>query len=102
MKLVAGQRTDHERAHLFVFVDVRNIIEKDVVQYGGRYTADLLKNQTTHLICDFGVGNKYRSAVSWGGIKCVTINWFKDTIKTLGKDLGCASHCKEICARRRR
>ncbi|OAQ33228.1 hypothetical protein K457DRAFT_15792 [Linnemannia elongata AG-77] len=63
--------------------DVRNIIEKDVVQYGGRYTADLLKNQTTHLICDFGVGNKYRSAVSWGGIKCVTINWFKDTIKTL-------------------
>ncbi|KAF9924996.1 DNA topoisomerase 2-binding protein 1 [Linnemannia zychae] len=63
--------------------DVRNIIEKDVVQYGGRYTADLLKNQTTHLICDFGSGAKYKSAKSWGGIKCVTINWFKDTIKTL-------------------
>ncbi|KAF9910736.1 DNA topoisomerase 2-binding protein 1 [Linnemannia zychae] len=63
--------------------DVRNIVETDVVQYGGRYTADLLKNQTTHLICDFGTGAKYKSAISWGGIKCVTINWFKDTIKTL-------------------
>ncbi|KAF9125545.1 DNA topoisomerase 2-binding protein 1 [Mortierella sp. 14UC] len=63
--------------------DVRNIVETNVVQYGGRYTADLLKNQTTHLICDFGTGTKYKSAISWGGIKCVTINWFKDTIKTL-------------------
>ncbi|KAK3829694.1 MAG: hypothetical protein J3R72DRAFT_456699 [Linnemannia gamsii] len=63
--------------------DVRNIIEKDVVQHGGRYTADLLKNQTTHLICDVGTGAKYKSAMSWGGIKCVSINWFTDTVKTL-------------------
>ena len=66
-------------------LDVRDVIEKDVVQYGGRYTPDLLKSSTTHLICDYGSGTKYKSAITWGGIKCVTIKWFKDTIKMLGK-----------------
>ncbi|KAF9106699.1 DNA topoisomerase 2-binding protein 1 [Mortierella sp. GBA35] len=61
----------------------REVIEKDVIQYGGQYTPDLLRKSTTHLICDYASGSKYKSAMTWGGVKCVTVQWFKDTIRKL-------------------
>ncbi|KAG0318207.1 DNA topoisomerase 2-binding protein 1, partial [Dissophora globulifera] len=62
--------------------DQRQEIQRDTIQYGGKYTSDLLKNITTHLICDYAFGEKYTSAIQWG-IKCIPSQWFKDTLKTL-------------------
>ncbi|KAF8927114.1 DNA topoisomerase 2-binding protein 1 [Dissophora ornata] len=63
--------------------DQRLAIQRDTIQYGGKYTSDLLKSVTTHLICDHPSGEKYTSALQWG-IKCVPRQWLRDTMSTLG------------------
>ncbi|KAI8600792.1 hypothetical protein EDD21DRAFT_404958 [Dissophora ornata] len=62
--------------------DQRLAIQRDTIQYGGKYTSDLLKSVTTHLICDHPSGEKYTSALQWG-IKCVPRQWLRDTMSTL-------------------
>ncbi|KAF9913208.1 DNA topoisomerase 2-binding protein 1 [Lobosporangium transversale] len=47
--------------------------------HGGKYTKDLLKDSTTHLICENSPTDKYTSALQWG-IQCVTRKWFIDTL----------------------
>ncbi|KAF9349149.1 DNA topoisomerase 2-binding protein 1, partial [Mortierella sp. AD094] len=60
----------------------RQEVLRETIQHGGRYTNDLLKAETTHLICDQPTGEKYTSALQWG-IKCVPRQWFRDTLSNL-------------------
>ncbi|CAO3574220.1 unnamed protein product [Mortierella alpina] len=62
--------------------DERLEIQKDTLQYGGKFTNDLLKGNTTHLVCQRPTGEKYRSAMLWG-VKCVQRSWLTDTMKAL-------------------
>ncbi|KAF9575401.1 DNA topoisomerase 2-binding protein 1 [Mortierella alpina] len=57
-------------------------IQKKTLQYGGKFTNDLLKGNTTHLVCQRPIGEKYRSAMLWG-VKCVKRSWLTDTMKAL-------------------
>ncbi|KAI7819092.1 hypothetical protein BC939DRAFT_506054 [Gamsiella multidivaricata] len=63
-------------------LDQRQAIQRDTIQYGGKYTSDLLKSVTTHLICGHPSGEKYTSALQWG-VKCVSLRWLKDTMARL-------------------
>ncbi|KAF9990421.1 DNA topoisomerase 2-binding protein 1 [Mortierella antarctica] len=62
--------------------DERLEIQKNTLQYGGKFTNDLLKGNTTHLVCQRPIGEKYRSAMLWG-VKCVQRSWLTDTMKAL-------------------
>ncbi|KAF9291841.1 DNA topoisomerase 2-binding protein 1 [Mortierella alpina] len=62
--------------------DERLEIQKNTLQYGGKFTNDLLKGNTTHLVCQRPTGEKYRSAMLWG-VKCVQRSWLIDTMKAL-------------------
>ncbi|KAF9188123.1 DNA topoisomerase 2-binding protein 1 [Haplosporangium sp. Z 767] len=62
--------------------DQRKLIQRDIIQYGGRFTSALQQGSSTHLICAHATGPKYTAALQWG-IKCVTRQWLTDTIKTL-------------------
>ncbi|KAF8966200.1 DNA topoisomerase 2-binding protein 1 [Entomortierella lignicola] len=63
-------------------IEQRHEIEKETIRHGGKYTNDLLKHRTTHLICDMSVGEKYTSAIQWN-IACVPKQWLVDTITRL-------------------
>ncbi|KAF9089646.1 DNA topoisomerase 2-binding protein 1, partial [Mortierella sp. AM989] len=60
----------------------RQNVHRETIRHGGKYTNDLLRGLTTHLICDQPSGNKYISALEWG-IKCVSRQWFRDTLTSL-------------------
>ncbi|KAF9994726.1 DNA topoisomerase 2-binding protein 1 [Entomortierella chlamydospora] len=62
----------------------RQDVLRETIQHGGKYTNDLLKGITTHLICDQPTGEKYTSALQWG-IKCVPRQWFRDTLSNLDR-----------------
>ncbi|GJJ68352.1 topoisomerase (DNA) II binding protein 1 [Entomortierella parvispora] len=62
--------------------DVREEIERNTLKYGGRYTSDLHRGKTTHLLCHRATGLKYKSALMWG-LHCVPYDWLKDSIKKL-------------------
>ncbi|KAF9942997.1 DNA topoisomerase 2-binding protein 1 [Mortierella alpina] len=62
--------------------DERLEIQKNTLQYGGKFTNDLLKGNTTHLVCQRPIGEKYRSAMLWG-VKCVQRSWLTDTMRAL-------------------
>ncbi|KAK3807596.1 MAG: hypothetical protein J3Q66DRAFT_355815 [Benniella sp.] len=66
-----------------LLTETRQEIERDTILLGGKYTHDLLRHTTTHLICGHPSGPKYESAIQWGTAKCVPIQWFKDTFATL-------------------
>ncbi|KAG0203233.1 DNA topoisomerase 2-binding protein 1 [Mortierella sp. GBA30] len=63
-------------------IDQRLEIQRDTLQYGGKFNSDLLKGATTHLICYRPTGEKYKSALLWG-IKCVRRSWLDDTMKNV-------------------
>ncbi|KAF9968105.1 DNA topoisomerase 2-binding protein 1 [Mortierella alpina] len=65
--------------------DERLEIQKNTLQYGGKFTNDLLKGNTTHLVCQRPIGEKYRSAMLWG-VKCVQRSWLTDTMKALADE----------------
>ncbi|KAI8355286.1 hypothetical protein B0O80DRAFT_40320 [Mortierella sp. GBAus27b] len=65
-----------------ISTETRLEIEKGTNRLGGKYTQDMLKATTTHLICGQPSGQKYISAIRWGTVKCVPIEWFKDTVVT--------------------
>lgn len=63
-------------------VDVRDEIEQDTVNNGGRYVPDL-GSTVTHLIADRPTGEKYVVARRLG-ITVVTHAWFKRCLETSG------------------
>ncbi|KAG0249241.1 DNA topoisomerase 2-binding protein 1, partial [Actinomortierella ambigua] len=62
--------------------DTRTEIETYTTLYGGSFTPDMLRGNTTHLICDVAKGKKYTMAQIWG-IKCVSYKWFVECMRTL-------------------
>ncbi|KAF9581701.1 DNA topoisomerase 2-binding protein 1 [Lunasporangiospora selenospora] len=67
--------------------DIRQEIQQCTLHYGGKYSSDMHKGLTTHLIYETPTGKKYESALLWG-IKCVPYEGLQETMHTLGKSLG--------------
>ncbi|KFK42130.1 hypothetical protein AALP_AA2G214700 [Arabis alpina] len=59
--------------------DERKGMEKQLLEYGGRYSAELTK-RCSHLIADAAEGDKYQVAKKWGHIQIVTRKWFEQCI----------------------
>ncbi|CAN8234236.1 unnamed protein product [Cochlearia groenlandica] len=67
----------------------RKEMEKLILEYGGRYSAELTR-MCTHLIANISfeskienlliIGDKYKVARKWGHIQIVTRKWFKQSI----------------------
>lgn len=60
-------------------VEQRQRLAEDVAQNGADYHGDLTRS-VTHLIVAKAQGKKYDYARQWG-IKCVSIEWFEDSIR---------------------
>ncbi|XP_057532611.1 uncharacterized protein LOC130810527 [Amaranthus tricolor] len=59
--------------------DERKVMEKLIIQNGGKYSAELTK-LCTHLICEIPEGDKFKVANRWGDIYIVTRKWFDQSI----------------------
>ncbi len=56
----------------------RKRIQQQVDSLGGKFSAELVRDQSTHLIATQAQGSKYQHARSWGNVKIINTSWLDD------------------------
>jgi hypothetical protein len=59
----------------------RGNVARLIEHHGGRFSGEMKKNETTHLITDLDDGDKYRKALKWGNVMVVQMKWLTRSIE---------------------
>uniref|UniRef100_A0AC35U322 BRCT domain-containing protein n=1 Tax=Rhabditophanes sp. KR3021 TaxID=114890 RepID=A0AC35U322_9BILA len=63
-------------------IDSRGYIDTMAKNRGGKYSGQMKKDVTTHLICNYSCGEKWKVAKKWGNVNLVSLEWFLQSMES--------------------